>query len=143
MAGACPTIRELSVVHVSLNPSPFLHRVADIGIGHIPNHPQNKQRELGTSDDLPALKQCITAFRNFSTIQLVYAPLGGMGSAGYIDWIRPVSVLVWNEVKDTAIAQLKGSSVGGPKKLKTIAPFPGLRTRAELESGFVVEEIVV
>ena len=102
-----------------------------------------KQRELGGSDSLPALKQCISAFRNLSTIRLVYFPLRGGGSVGDTDWIRPASVLVWNEVKSVAIGQLRGSSVDGPKRLKTITPFLGLRTRVEFEPKLVVEEIVV
>jgi len=133
-------MRELSVVHVSLNSASPLFCVTDTNIDRTTNRPQNKQSGVSESSSLAAVKQCITAFRNLSTIRLVYFPRQDWNSP---DLVSPESVPVWNEVKDAAIAQLKGSSVDGPKKLKTITPVPGLWTRNGFDPKGVVEEIVV
>ena len=80
------------------------------------------------------LEQCFSAFKDLSTIQLVYSPLRGRDDLA-LD-------LAWNELKDGAITQLMGSLVDGPKRLKIVL-FLGRWILTDLEPKVVVEEIVV
>jgi len=80
------------------------------------------------------LTQCISAFKNISTIQLVYSPLRGRDDLK-LD-------LVWNELKDGTISQLEGSLTDGPKRLKIVL-FLGRWIWTNLEPKLVVEEIIV
>ena len=80
------------------------------------------------------LEQCFSAFKNLSTIQLIYSPLRGRDDLA--------SDLVWNELKDGTISQLKGSLADGPKRLKIIL-FLGRWIWTDLEPKMVVKEIVM
>ena len=132
IAEACPGIRELSVLPVSLFPQPPFFRVTDIASTNfraVP--PQNKQHKRKKRVNLPTLTHCISAFGNLSTIRLISCP--------YV--LIPDSR--WNEAKDLAIRQLKGSPADGPKRLKTMVLLPGMWTLGGYEPELVVEEIVV
>jgi len=80
------------------------------------------------------LEQCASAFKNLSTIQLVYSPLRGRDDLA--------SDLMWNELKDGAISQLMGSSADGPKRLKIVL-FLGRWIWTDVEPKLVVEELVM
>jgi len=80
------------------------------------------------------LEQCFSAFKNLSTIQLIYSPLRGRDDLA--------SDLVWNELKDGTISQLEGSLADGAKRLKIVL-FLGRWIWTDLEPKLVVEEIEV
>lgn len=133
MARACPGVRELSVVFVSLTSVTFPLRIADKNVGYTPyNSSTNKVREWGESG-LPRLKRSISSFKNLSTIVLVHRV--GRCPQG---WMNGRSGIVWNEVKDLAISQLKRSSADGLKRLKIVTVWVGNRLEPVLE----MEEIV-
>ena len=132
MAGTCPGVRELSIVHVSQKALIALFWVADTRVGH--HASTTKQREQEESATLPMVEQCFSAFKNLSKIQLIYSPLRGRDDLA--------SDLVWNELKDRTINQLEGSLADGPKRLKIVL-FLGRWIWTDLEPKSVVEEIVV
>jgi len=137
MARACPGVRELSVVHVSLT-SVTIIWIADLNAGHVPRDPSTNQvREWGEID-LPRLKRSISAFKNLSKIVLIHRT-GRNFPMGYISWVGGRSGPLWNEVKDLTIRRLQRSSAEGPKKLKTITVWFGDKFEPVLE----MEEIVI
>ena len=102
--------------------------------------PQNKQREQHEDTSLTVPKQCISAFKNLSTIELLFYVSRGIE----FHWTGEKSMsreskLPWNEVKDASTIQLQGSSADGPKKLRTVVVFPSPWNEPES----VVEEVLV
>jgi len=85
---------------------------------------------------IPVLKQCISTFKNLSTIILIHR-LGRDFYGGYPRW---KSGIVWNGFKELAISQLEGSLTDGPKKLKTIEVFVEYD---QFEPKLVAEERIV
>jgi len=137
MARACPGVRELSVVHVSVT-FVDLQWIIDFNAGHVPRNPSTNQvREWGEIG-LPRLKRSISAFKNLSTIVLIHRT-GRYFPKGYRGWADGWSEPLWNEVKDLAICRLQRSSAEGPKKLKTITVWVGDKFEPVLE----MEEIVI
>jgi len=60
-----------------------------------------------------------------------------------MDRMSPVSELMWDKLKYAAIRRLRGSSADGPKRLRTVVPFPGPLNWVELKPKLEVKEIVV
>ena len=79
-----------------------------------------------------ASKQCISAFGNLSTIQLIYTPWP------YILIPSPE----WHEAKDASIRRLKSSLTDGPKKLKTVMLISRAWAYSNRDPKVVVEEII-
>ena len=82
------------------------------------------------------LEQYISGFKNLSTIQLVRRL---SRAPRHPNRGKRRSELVWNGIKGAAISQLEGSSVDGPKKLRTVAVWAA----DNLEPKMVVEEITI
>jgi len=97
---------------------------------------QPQQAEGWEPTEFPVLKEYISAFKNLSTIQLVYRLSEAPGHPSRLSEPKEV---VWNDLKGVAISQLENSYTDGPKKLKTVVLWVG----ENLEPNMVEEEIAV
>jgi len=133
MAGACPGVREVSILHVSLTfvIPPCL---ADTNIDHISRHLSTNKVHRRGKIGLPRLKRYIYAFQTLSTITLIHRVGEARESSTGLVSERRLARL-WNEAKDLAISQLRRSSAGGPKMLRVVTVSGG--------DELVEEEIVV
>ena len=82
------------------------------------------------------MTQYISAFKNLSTIHLVYRL---SKAPDHPDRRSGPSEVVWNALKGVAIRQLEGSCADGPKTLKTVI----LWTEDNIKPKLMMEEIAV
>ena len=142
MARACPDVRELRIVHVSLTsvslPLPGFLTQPLILFCAVP--PQNKANAW-EEPSLPRIKGYISSFKNLSTITLIHRLESYGWSRGYvhIDWMKRRLDHIWSEITDLAISQLRGSTAGGSKTLKVVTIWGGEKFGPEL----VMEEVVI
>jgi len=132
VARACPGVRELSALHIHVSPTPeALFCITDTNAGRVARQPSaNKNARVFT------LEKCIPAFENLSMVALICYT----GSAYWGRWEDGYSGPVWTQVRDLAMGQLEGSSVGSPKKLKIVSLWGG---KNNFGPESTVEEVVI